>query len=100
MTPGTLNLGDSFPILAFGIGVQEMIVIFLVLLMLSVPAIVAVVVVIFVTRKANRAASLPPQVAAARSRQERLAELDGLLAQALITEAEYQTQRERILGEV
>lgn len=100
MNPGIHHLIECSPLLAFGIGVQEMIVIFLVLLMLSVPAIVAVVVVIFVTRKANHSAAQTPQVAAARSRQERLAELDGLLAQALISESEYQTQRERILGEV
>lgn len=100
MNPGLTLLGDHSTLLAMGIGVQEMIVIFLLLLMLSVPAIIAIVVVVFVTRKANRSASVPPQVTAPKSRQERLAELDGLLAQALITEAEYQTQRERILGEV
>lgn len=100
MNPGLTLLGDHSPLLAMGIGVQEMIVIFLVLVMLSVPAIVAIVVVVFVTRKANRSAQIPPPVAAAKTRQERLAELDGLLAQSLITEAEYQTQRERILAEV
>lgn len=87
-------------VFAMGIGVQEMLVIFFILLMLSVPAIVAVVIVLFVARKANRSASSPAPVPSARSREERLAELDGLLAQSLITEAEYQTQRERILGEL
>jgi uncharacterized membrane protein len=100
MNPGLTLLGDHSPFLAMGIGVQEMVVIFLLLVMLSVPAIVAIVVVMFVTRKANQSASIPTQVPATRSPQERLSELDGLLAQSLITEAEYQTQRERILAEV
>lgn len=100
MHPGLTLLGDHSTLLAMGIGVQEMIVIFLLLIMLSVPAIIAIVVVVFVSRKANRSAPVPPEVPATRSRQERLAELDGLLAQSLITEAEYQTQRKRILEEV
>lgn len=100
MIPGIDFPSSHTADLAAVIGVHEMIVIFLVLVMLSVPAIVAVVVVVFVTRKANRSTPLPPPVAAEKSREERLAELDGLLAQSLITEAEYQTQRERILGEL
>lgn len=100
MTPGLTLLGDHAPLLAMGIGVQEMIVIFLVLVMLSVPAIVAIVVVVFISRKANRSTPVAPEVPASKSRQDRLSELDGLLAQSLITEAEYETQRERILREV
>lgn len=102
MNHGPPILGELVPLLAFGIGVQELIVIVLILLLLASPALVAVVVVLLVNKagKDSSPGAPPNTIATGRSRTERLEELEGLLARSLITEEEYRTQRERILNEL
>lgn len=75
------------------IGMPEMIMILIVgILVLGLPALIAIGVLLYTRRNSPPPASPPPP-----SRETRLAELDSLRQKNLITEAEHQQQRKRIL---
>lgn len=74
------------------LGMPEMIVILIVgLLVLGLPALIAIGVLLYTRRNSTPPPTLPA------SRETRLAELDSLRQKNLITEAEHEEQRKRIL---
>lgn len=81
------------------IGMPEMIMILIVgLLVLGLPALIAIGIILYTRRNSSPPpAPLPPPLA---NRETRLAELDSLREKNLITEAEHQEQRKRILEDI
>lgn len=72
----------------------EIVMIVIVMFVLAVPAVIVIALVWYFTSR--RKSAQPPQ--APRGIPERLAELDGLRARNLITEAEYDERRRQILA--
>ena len=72
--------------------------IFVVLILLALPAGIAIVLLWYFYLKRNKPPqpTQPPQVP--RSTQDRLSELDGLRSQKLISETEYEERRRHILS--
>lgn len=78
------------------VGMPEMIVILIVgLMVLGLPALIAIGIIVYSRR--NGGTPPPPPLI---SRETRLAELDSLREKNLITEAEHQEQRKRILESI
>lgn len=81
------------------LGMSEIIMIFVVLILLAIPVVIAIALVwYFSNRGKPPQPALPPQVP--KSIEERLSELDGLRSRNLVSEAEYEEKRSRILGEI
>lgn len=81
------------------LGMPEMIMIFVVLIVLTVPvAIAAALLWYFVLRRKPHQSAQAPQ--SPKSTQERLSEIDALRSQNLISEAEHAEKRSRILNEI
>jgi cytochrome c-type biogenesis protein CcmH/NrfG len=79
------------------IGMPELIMIVVVLIMLAIPVgIVVALVWYFSSRSKPPQLTQPQQVL--RSTQDRLAEIDSLRSQNLISEAEYEEKRRQILS--
>ncbi len=79
------------------IGMPEIIMIFVVLIMLAIPVgIVVALVWYFSSRSKSPQLTQPPQIL--RDTQERLAEIDSLRSQNLISESEYEERRRQILS--
>ena len=80
------------------IGGPEIIMILVVLFLLVIPGALIVAVVLYLNRKKTPPPIPPAQSADPQSTQARLLELDSLKSQNLISEAEYEEERKRILG--
>lgn len=81
------------------VGMPEIIVILIVgLMVLGLPALIAIGVLLYTRRNSSRPG--PPSTSLPASRETRLAELDSLREKNLITEAEHQEQRKRILESI
>jgi len=79
------------------IGMQEIIVILLIVAVLGLPALIAIGVVLWMTRKTRSGQGNPPLIALAPSPQTRLADLEDLRSKGLISEVEYQEKRQAIM---
>ena len=74
----------------------------LVLLVLAIliGAVVLVTVIVIVTRSRSRSSQTTSTPAQQRTSADRIRELDGLLAEKMISESEYQARRKSILEEI
>lgn len=82
------------------IGMQEILVILLIIAALGLPALIAIVVVLWVTKKKTSLPTAPLPISSPGERQSRLEELKSLRDQDLISEQEYNDKRARIIDEV
>jgi chromosome condensin MukBEF ATPase and DNA-binding subunit MukB len=83
------------------IGMQEILVILLIIAALGLPALIAIVVVLWVTKRNQPSSKMPPlAVSTPAEREQRLEELKSLRERDLITEAEYTEKRTQIINHV
>jgi len=82
------------------IGMQEILVILMIVAMLGLPALIAIVVVLWVTKSNQPSSKIPLAVSTPAERERRLEELKSLRERDLITEAEYNEKRAQIIDRV
>jgi antitoxin component of RelBE/YafQ-DinJ toxin-antitoxin module len=79
------------------IGIQEILVILMIIAMLGLPALIAIAVVLWVTKRNQSSSNMPLDVSTPEKREKRLEELKALRERDLISEAEYTEKRAQII---
>lgn len=82
------------------VGMQEILVILMIIAILGLPALIAVAVVLWVTKRKQPSSKMPLDVSTPAERERRLEELKSLRERDLITEAEYIEKRMQIIDRV
>lgn len=82
------------------VGMQEILVILMIIAALGLPAFIAIVVILWVTKRKPSPSKTPLEVSNPEDPHRRLEELRSLREQDLITEAEYTEKRAKIVERI